>query len=426
MEARPVPRLTRKIPAYRHHKARDLAVVTLDGHDRYLGPHGSPESRREYDRLVGEWLAADRHAPPDPGAGATPGLTVDGLILRYWDFARGYYVRDGRPARELDNIKDALRHLRRAYGPTPAASFGPLALKAVRAAMVDAGLARNTVNARLGKIRRLFKWAVADELVPPAVLEGLRAVAGLRAGRGGVRETAPVRPVDADRVAAVLPHVSAPVRAMIRVQELTGMRPGEVMSMRAGDLDRTGEIWVYRPGRHKTQDKGFSRAIPIGPRARAVLEPWLKDDPSAYLFSPAEAVRLRNEAARRGRKSPMTPSQAARRPKPRPKRGPRDRYDKRTYHTAIGRACDRAFPHPTLGAIGPRDLTPDQGAELLAWRKAHRWHPNQLRHSTATTVRATFGLEAAQVVLGHSKANTTEIYAERDLGLAVEVMRQVG
>jgi len=273
----------------------------------------------------------------------------------------------------------------------------------------------------------MFKWAVADELVPPAVLQGLQAVAGLRSGRGGVKETGPVRPVPPERVAAVLPFVSAPVRAMIQLQDLTGMRPGEVMSLRTVDLDRSGEVWVYRPARHKTQHRGFSRAIPIGPKAQTILTPWIKDDaPQAYVFSPAEAVALRNAEARRRRKSPMTPSQAARRPKARPQRRPRDRYDERTYHTAIERACDRAFPHPVLSEIGPAELTDDQRAELKVWRKAHRWHPNRLRHSAATRIRKAFDLEAAQVVLGHAKADVTQVYAERDLGRAVEVMRQIG
>jgi hypothetical protein len=137
--------------------------------------------------------------------------------------------------------KDALRLLRRAYGTTPAASFGPVALKSVRKAMIDSGLARNTVNARVGKIRRMFKWAVADELVPPAVLQGLQSVGGLRSDRGGVKETAPIRPVT---------------------------------SLRTGEIDRSGDIWVYRPAHHITQEKGFARAIPIGPKAQTIHR-WL-------------------------------------------------------------------------------------------------------------------------------------------------------
>jgi hypothetical protein len=49
-----MPRLTRKYPDYRLHKRSGQAVVTLDGLTYYLGPHGSPESRAEYDRLIAE------------------------------------------------------------------------------------------------------------------------------------------------------------------------------------------------------------------------------------------------------------------------------------------------------------------------------------------------------------------------------------
>ena len=61
-----------------------------------------------------------------------------------------------------------------------------------------------------------------------------------------------------------------------------------------------------------------------------------------------------------------------------------------------------------------------------AWRAEHCWNPNQLRHSAATKIRKHFGLEAAQVALGHSEANVTQIYAERDMTLATEVMRKLG
>ena len=54
------------------------------------------------------------------------------------------------------------------------------------------------------------------------------------------------------------------------------------------------------------------------------------------------------------------------------------------------------------------------------------WHLNQLRHTSATEVRRQFGLEASQVVLGHSKADVTQVYAERDQALAADVMRQIG
>ena len=52
------------VPCYRLHRPSGRAVVTLNGKDVYLGAHDSPESRTEYQRVVGEWLAAYR-TPPD-------------------------------------------------------------------------------------------------------------------------------------------------------------------------------------------------------------------------------------------------------------------------------------------------------------------------------------------------------------------------
>ena len=71
-------------------------------------------------------------------------------------------------------------------------------------------------------------------------------------------------------------------------------------------------------------------------------------------------------------------------------------------------------------------LTKTQKKELAAWRKAHRWHPHQLRHSYATYVRKEFGLEAAQILLGHSTADVTQIYAERDMSRAATVAAKIG
>ena len=85
---------------------------------------------------------------------------------------------------------------------------------------------------------------------------------------------------------------------------------------------------------------------------------------------------------------------------------------------AVSRGCLRAFPHPTISAIKPKDRTKEQKAELkgLAMR-AHEWHPNQLgaisfRHDGAGRPRGQKGL--CKFCLGHSHINTTEIYAEKN------------
>ena len=71
-------------------------------------------------------------------------------------------------------------------------------------------------------------------------------------------------------------------------------------------------------------------------------------------------------------------------------------------------------------------LTKEQKAELAAWRKAHRWHPHQLRHNAATELRKEFGIEAASIILGHRSAAITEVYAEQDTQAAIAAMVKVG
>ncbi len=180
-----------------------------------------------------------------------------------------------------------------------------------------------------------------------------------------------------------------------------------------------------------------SRTITIGPKAQALLKEFFTPDIAAYLFSPRRAVEERMAERSARRKTPRYPSHMARNAAKRvadPKRRLREKYDRGSYGLAIDRACDQAFPLPDHLAQQPGEtharwwgrLTPDQRAEVKAWRKAHRWHPNQLRHTFATQVRRKHGLEAAQVLLGHSRADVTQVYAERDEKLAVAVAAEIG
>ena len=207
------------------------------------------------------------------------------------------------------------------YGPTPAAEFGPLKLKAVRQRMVGAGLCRGVVNQRVARIVRMYRWAVSEEIVPETTHRALATVRGLERGRTEARETEPVKPVADDVVDSTLPHVLPPVRAMIRLQRLTGARPDEVCLMRACDLDTSGPVWLYRPAHHKTRHKGKARVIALGPQAQAVVRPFLKLDTQAYLFSPRDAMEGRRAERRGRRQSKVQPSQQDRRrrkPKKRP------------------------------------------------------------------------------------------------------------
>jgi integrase len=224
---------------------------------------------------------------------------------------------------------------------------------------------------------------------------------------------------------------------MIELQLLTGMRPGEVCAMRPADVDTTGAVWVYRPGQHKLAYRGRPREVVLGPKAQAVLRAFAPPGPGDYYFSPRRAIAGRRAERAAARRTPRYPSHARAAVGKRvaaPTRRPAERYNVSGYGHAVARGCDRAFPPPaplarrpdeTVGAWQAR-LTPAEREQLAAWRAAHRWHPNQLRHTFATAVRKAHGLEAAQVLLGHAKADVTQVYAERDAGLAARVAAEVG
>src|SRR5262249_52784747 len=146
-----------------------------------------------------------------------------------------YRHADGTPTSETNNLRLSFRPLKALYGMLPAAEFSPLRLKAVRQKMADSrryrvrlrvkdgeaettlerwvwehcfrqtetgckarwkkewrsaellasekALSRKTINQRIGHILRVFKWGVAEELVPETVHRALTAVPGLQRGR---------------------------------------------------------------------------------------------------------------------------------------------------------------------------------------------------------------------------------------------------
>ena len=265
--------------------------------------------------------------------------------------------------------------------------------------MVETGVSRRYVNDTTAELKRIFKWGASEELVSHDVFHKLQTVSGLAKGRTEAREPDPICPVTDDDINKTLEHLTPIVQSMVRLQRLTGIRPDELCSMRPTDIDRTGNVWVYRPPHHKTQYRGRLREVAIGPRAQEVLMPYLLRAPALYCFVPAESVEQWRRVKRQARKTAVQPSQVDR-SKRNPKRNPGKRYDTASYRRAIHRACIKAG--------------------------VPQWSPNQLRHSMATEVRRVLGLEAAQVALGHSRADVTQVYAEKNLELAAKVAQQLG
>lgn len=431
------------VPSLQHHKPSNRARVWFKGHTYWLGKWGSPEAQLAYNRLITEYLATGRieRNRTEPASqpvtevvvspahtiarqlptadhsqtldGRIPdALTVVELVSLYLDYCQTYY-RDpsGRQTSTYGNALQAARALR-PFDDTLASSFGPKRLGMIRDSEAAAGRPRVGCNAILKHVRRLFQWAEAQELVPRGTHNSLKTVEPLKKGRTVAPELPPVKPVDEEVVEATLPHLSEVVADMIRFQRLTGARPGEVCSLRPADIDRSGSEWKWQPVHHKNSWRDADRTIMIGPRAQKLIQRYLLRDAETFCFSPQEAEKKRSALRRLARKSPLTPSQRKRKPKRHGRRRPRESYDTASYRHAITRA---------VALLNKARLKEDPKAKPIA-----DWSPNQLRHAAATEIRKRFGLEAAQVVLGHSTADITQVYAERNQALAAQVIRQIG
>ena len=101
----------------------------------------------------------------------------------------------------------ALRPVRALYAETPAAEFGPRALKNVRQHLIDAGRARTAINKDVHRVKRMVRWAVEEELLPAEAYHRLQCVRGLGKGQSAARETARIAPVSVDQVEATVAHL---------------------------------------------------------------------------------------------------------------------------------------------------------------------------------------------------------------------------
>lgn len=352
-----------RVPKYRKHSTRDYAFVEWRGRRHPLpGRHGSDTSKNAYQRFLRE------HVVTDPDRLAAPAATVQGVVRYFMVHAEQHYPAGAKSERA--NCHYAAKVLLDFHRTTPVADFGPTALKSIQRSMAEAKHSRTYINSTVNRIKRMFRWAASEELIPAQVSHALDTVDGLRVGRTEAIEPEPVQPVPWEHVAPVVHYLMPPVRAMLMLQFYTGVRSKTLCNARREQFSLGDPLWIWRP-RHKTEHLGHSLVVYIGPRCQHILLPFLTRD--GYLFTPQDVRRDRRY---------------------------RDHYDSASYGTAIYRAQKKAgVPH---------------------------WCPHQLRHSLGTTVREKYGVEAAQAVLGHASLSATEIYAEKRSGLAAQVAMDLG
>jgi hypothetical protein len=249
-----------------------VRLVTGDRHCLTLRQFGSAENRQEYQRVLAVLEAHGGHYPVKHDGKPGRGVTLNELALAFWKHAERYYrIVDGSPSRELEHFECALRPVLDLYGDTLAAEFGPVALKAVRQHLIGKrryrvrlseasdqaerwvpesqmkvdegqalwgedwkpveiirsrpGLSRKVINQRIEHVKRVFAWAVSEELIPAAVHDALVRVAGLRRGHEGTFDHPKVKPVPDADIEQTLPHLAPQVAAMVRLQRLVNARP---------------------------------------------------------------------------------------------------------------------------------------------------------------------------------------------------------
>jgi integrase len=266
------------------------------------------------------------------------------------------------------------------------------------------GWCRNVVNRRIARIKTMFKWAESEELVEASTYQALRTVSGFPSGMHGIRQTNSIEPASQEQVDKLLSHCNNTLASMIQLQWLAGMRSAEVRMMRTAEIQQTSpQLWIYRPQTHKNAWRGANhqRLVVLGPRCIEVLKPFLKvADPEAFLFQPRQAEAERSRARRAGRRTPLTPSQIARKPRKNRRRTPGNCYSDTSYAQAVARVCEKA------------------GVKL---------HPYQLRHGAKQRITRHCGLDAARAVLGQKSIGTTNLYAsQQDVATAAEVMACLG
>lgn len=387
-----IPKL--KVPKFRKNPdGRAFAQYPGSKKREYFGKFDDPASHQKYKSwLIRVIEGAERPVDPLP----PPGSLILELSVAYLDYAKAYLQGKG----DWNNVRGTQVLLDEFAGDVRGPAFGPVRFEQFQQWLVGRGLARTTVNSHMGRARRFFRWCQSKELIPKGHAEGLKSVSSLMPGRTEAREPEPIDPVPWAVVAKTLPQLSPPIVNAIYVQYFCGMRPGEVLKMRSGEIDRKGEIWFWRPDRHKNSHRlqSLTKAIPAP--AQKILKPLLKKPKGEFLFSPSDAKEW--AAARRPRITKIYPYERIiieeRLKNPKKKR--LDHYTPLRYGKLIGDAITRAN----------KDIPEEE--------RIPHWTPLQLRHAIATEVSALLGEQASQRWLGHARLETTAIYTathEREL-----------
>lgn len=395
---KPFPNSAVRVPKYRKHSQYDFGFVEYQGkRHRFPGTYNSPQSKAAYF----DWCRqlVEHGTPPiDLHAIGRQGITVGVLAAEYHKYAQIRYAKSGNRG-EFAKVRIAMRHLT-AYFPTVAAcEFGPKHIRILYKVLAQTPRRRGKrtlscgyINDLVGRIKRMYRWAMLDGLVSDAAYHALHSTPQLKPGEYGSVTLSKRRPVSIAHVRPVMRKVSRIIRDMIRVQWITGVRSGSLVMAAPEQFDRSVTPWIWHP-RHKQEHTGEVMVVYVGRKCRAILARHMEGaEPTDPLFSP-----------RRIRKSQRY----------------RKAYSAGSYRQAIARGIERANADIIAAALNAVPPIPEP--PLLP-----PWTPHAIRHAKGHAIRKKHGIEAAQAVLGHASIDATEIYSARRDDLARRIAEDDG
>jgi integrase len=245
------------------------------------------------------------------------------------------------------------------------------------------------------------------QIVKIEQIQSLKEVKPLKMGQLSTVDKTKRRRVTKEEFQKVIKAVSSVVGDILQLIWYTGMRPYEACEIRPCDiLTDDPNCWLYIPGRdktpvgdHKTAHFGRVKVIPLTKKSKKILASRIKDfNSKGYIFSPEEAVQelLGRKAA--SRKTPLKcGNSSGTNKKNHPMVQPGKKYNSNSLCHACKRGCERA------------------GVEVFV--------PYDLRRTMATGTRSILGKEAARVLLGHTKTDTTDIYLLEEVQEAIKVAK---
>jgi integrase len=267
-------------PLPRPHPQSGQERVRWAGHDYYLGPIGSEQARKAYADLLVKLAEGEAETRKTPQA--RQGISIAEVVLLWETYASERFDptrSDGRIQYKL-----ALNPVVKLFATLPAKKFGTVELDQVREEMIRSGLASKVIARRVTRIKTVWRWAERKGHVPEGRWAALRALEPLPSNDARVRQAKGRETMSETYLEQVAACCSLTVASMLRMQFWSGARSGEIRGARIEEIDRSAEIWVYRPPRHKNSWRGKTREIYLGPKAQAAITACLQNRNNGYLF----------------------------------------------------------------------------------------------------------------------------------------------